>query len=165
LLQVSTSFACSTQAEHRLPAPIQRTCAAPALTPSRTGLPPPSRASNRHCSCRLGCRPPAAVDLLPQSVPDQGEEPNELPSSSSLFCPTSWPSPWPGSPAPLPPPPVGLPFDSLLCSVQRRKKAIFPITPFFIFFSTRGLPLFVCLTVSLRAPGFLKFFTNRSLAL
>jgi hypothetical protein len=50
-----------------------------------------------------GCRPPAAVDLPPQSVPDQGEERNELPSTSSSFCPTSRPLPWPRSPAPLSP--------------------------------------------------------------
>jgi hypothetical protein len=39
LLQVSTSFACSTQAEHRLPAPIKWTHAAAASPPSCTGLP------------------------------------------------------------------------------------------------------------------------------
>jgi hypothetical protein len=52
----------------------------------------------------------------------------------------------------------------LLCSFQSRKKAIFPITPSSIFFSTQSLPT-LFLTVSLRAPGFLKFFTNRSLFL
>jgi hypothetical protein len=63
-----------------------------------------------------GCRPPAAINLPPQSVPDQGEERNELPSTSSSFCPTSRPSPCTRSPAPLPPPPAG--HSVPLCSVS-----------------------------------------------
>jgi hypothetical protein len=63
-----------------------------------------------------GCRPPAAVDIPPQSVPDQGEERNELPSTSSSFCPTSRLSLCTRSPAPLPPSTSRPPC--LLCSVS-----------------------------------------------
>jgi hypothetical protein len=77
-----------------------------------------------------GCRPPVAVDLPPKSVSDQGEERNELPSTSSSFCPTSRPSPWPGSPAPLPPPPAGHTVSSVLYRVGGRKKmVVLPIPP------------------------------------
>jgi hypothetical protein len=63
-----------------------------------------------------GCRPPADVDVPPQSVPDQGEERNELPSTSSSFCPTSRPSPCTRSSAPLSPPPAS--HSVPLCSVS-----------------------------------------------
>jgi hypothetical protein len=62
--------------------------------------------------------PTAGRRSTPPETPAQGKEQNRLPSSSSSFCPTSRPSPCTGSPAPLPPPPVGLPVYPLLCFVS-----------------------------------------------
>jgi hypothetical protein len=93
-------------------------------------LPELSIATTSAARAVLGCRPPAAIDLPPQFVPDQGEERNELPSTSSSFCPTSRPPPWPGSPVPLPPSPVDLPVRPVLYREGGRKKmVVLPIPP------------------------------------
>jgi hypothetical protein len=132
-------------------------------------IPPPSRALHRHHQrrpCRLGCRPPAAVDLPPQSVPDQGEERNELPSSSSSFCPTSRPSPWPGSPAPLPLPPVGLPVSSVQYGEGREEEdGCFSHTPCpFSTFPNRTSPLFPSLPSLKIRPYTLNYTTKTTMS-
>jgi hypothetical protein len=112
-------------------------------------LPELSIATTSAARAVSGCRPPAAVNLPPQSVPDQGEERNELPSTSSSFCPTSRPPPWPGSPAPLPPS-TGRPYCLLrLCIVREggRRSLFCPYPPALLpLLQNRPPPLFSSLS-------------------